>query len=59
MGTSSMALSVLEGMMTDMLEGIAEEVERMSKYSGNITLSSRKIQDVVQGETHETTMLES
>ncbi|KAK8945005.1 hypothetical protein KSP39_PZI008656 [Platanthera zijinensis] len=48
MGASSMAMSVLEGMMTDMFERIAEEAARLSKYSGKATLSSREIQDAVR-----------
>ncbi|KAM0949492.1 putative transcription factor Hap3/NF-YB family [Dioscorea sansibarensis] len=43
MGASSRAMEVLDGLMSDMFERIAEEAARLLKYTGKATLSSREI----------------
>ncbi|KAJ0967140.1 hypothetical protein J5N97_024057 [Dioscorea zingiberensis] len=48
MGASSRAMTVLDGMMSDMFERIAEEAARLGKYSGKATLSSREIHGAVR-----------
>ncbi|XP_038971293.1 histone H2B.5-like [Phoenix dactylifera] len=48
MGVSSRAMAVLDGMMADMFERLADEAARLSRYSGKATLSSREIQDAVR-----------
>ncbi|KAG0461917.1 hypothetical protein HPP92_020393 [Vanilla planifolia] len=48
MGASARAMSVLEGMMVDMFDRIAEEAGRLGNYVGRATLSSREIQDAVR-----------
>ncbi|KAG1359607.1 histone H2B.11 [Cocos nucifera] len=48
MAVSSRAMAVLDGMMTDMFERLADEAARLSRYAGKATLSSREIQDAVR-----------
>ncbi|PKU70864.1 late histone H2B.L4-like [Dendrobium catenatum] len=48
MRVSAQAMSVLEGMMRDMFERIAEEAAQLNKYTGKVTLSSKEIQDAVR-----------
>ncbi|XP_039137341.1 late histone H2B.L4-like [Dioscorea cayenensis subsp. rotundata] len=48
MGVSSRAMEVLDGLMSDMFERIAEEAARLSKYTGKATLSSREIHGAVR-----------
>ncbi|KAH7690779.1 Histone H2B protein [Dioscorea alata] len=48
MGASSRAMEVLDGLMSDMFERIAEEAARLSKYTGKATLSSREIHGAVR-----------
>ncbi|KAJ6811331.1 histone H2B.5 [Iris pallida] len=48
LGVSSMAMAVVDAMMRDMFERIAEEAARLSKYSRKATLSSREIQGAVR-----------
>nr|QEE59971.1 histone H2B.2 [Betula platyphylla] len=48
MGISSKAMTVLNNLMNDMFERVAEEAARLSKYTGRVTLSSREIQGAVR-----------
>ncbi|XP_020571600.1 late histone H2B.L4-like [Phalaenopsis equestris] len=48
MRVSGKAMSVIEGMMCDMFERIADEAAQLSKYTGKLTLSSKEIQDAVR-----------
>lgn len=48
MGISSKAMTVLNNLMSDMFERVAEEAARLSKYTGRVTLSSREIQGAVR-----------
>ncbi|CAI9104944.1 OLC1v1003744C1 [Oldenlandia corymbosa var. corymbosa] len=48
LGISSKAMTVINNMMNDMCERIAEESSRLSNYSGKKTLSSWDIQDAVK-----------
>ncbi|XP_010940500.1 uncharacterized protein [Elaeis guineensis] len=48
MAVSSRAMAVLDGMMIDMFERLADEAARLSQYAGKATLSSREIQDAVR-----------
>lgn len=45
---SSRAMAVLDGMMGDMFERLADEASRLSTYAGKATLSSSEIQGAVQ-----------
>lgn len=45
---SARAMSVLDGMMCDMFERIAEAAAQLSKYTGKATLSSKAVQDAVR-----------
>ncbi|KAF8403165.1 hypothetical protein HHK36_011262 [Tetracentron sinense] len=48
MGISSKGMTVLNGLMKDMFERLADEAARLSKYTGRKTLSSREIQGAVR-----------
>ncbi|OVA17917.1 Histone H2B [Macleaya cordata] len=48
MSISSKAMTVLNGLMNDMFERLADEAARLSKYTGRMTLSSREIQSAVR-----------
>lgn len=48
MAISSKAMTVINNMMNDMFEGLAEEAARLVAYSGRRTLSSREIQGAVK-----------
>ncbi|KAJ8498991.1 hypothetical protein OPV22_009543 [Ensete ventricosum] len=48
MGISSRAMAVLDGMMGDMFERLADEASRLATYTGKATLSSREMQGAVQ-----------
>ncbi|KAI4334314.1 hypothetical protein L6164_019025 [Bauhinia variegata] len=48
MGISSKAMTILNNLMTDMFERLAEEAARLNKYTGHMTLSSREIQGTVK-----------
>ncbi|KAJ9178031.1 hypothetical protein P3X46_009951 [Hevea brasiliensis] len=45
---SSMAMSVINSLMKDMFERIADEAANLSQHSHRMTLSSREIQDAVK-----------
>jgi histone H2B len=44
----SKAMTVLNNLMSDMFERVAEEAARLSKYTGRVTLTSREIQGAVR-----------
>ncbi|CAI9774585.1 unnamed protein product [Fraxinus pennsylvanica] len=48
MGFSSMAMTVINNLMSDMFERIANEAAGLLKFSGRTTLSSREIQGAVK-----------
>lgn len=48
MGLSSMAMTVINNLMSDMFERIANEAAGLLKFSGRTTLSSREIQGAVK-----------
>ena len=48
LGVSSKAMTVLNNMMSDMFERLADEAARLKKYAGHVTLSSREIQGAVK-----------
>nr|XP_016456268.1 PREDICTED: late histone H2B.L4-like [Nicotiana tabacum] len=48
MGISSKAMTILDNLMGDMFERIAEAAATLSKYVGRTTLSSREIQGAVK-----------
>ena len=48
MAISSKAMTVLNNLMSDMFERVAEEAARLSKYTGRVTLTSREIQGAVR-----------
>ncbi|XP_020113371.1 histone H2B.3-like [Ananas comosus] len=48
LGASARAMQVLDMMMADMFQRLAEEAARLSKYTGRATLTSREIQNAVR-----------
>lgn len=48
LGVSSKAMAIIDSMMNDMFERLAEEAARLSKYTERVTLSSREIQTAVR-----------
>ncbi|XP_006661574.1 late histone H2B.L4-like [Oryza brachyantha] len=48
MGASGRTMDVLDTMMSDMFERLAEEASRLSKVSGRATLTSREVQSAVR-----------
>ncbi|KAL6563656.1 hypothetical protein OROGR_002615 [Orobanche gracilis] len=48
MGISSKAMTVINNLMGDMFERLAEEAALLQKYTGRITMSSREIQGAVK-----------
>ncbi|KAH6774719.1 hypothetical protein C2S51_013123 [Perilla frutescens var. frutescens] len=48
MGISSKAMTIVNNLMSDMFERIAEEAARLQKYTRRRTLSSREIQGAVK-----------
>ncbi|KAL1558189.1 histone H2B [Salvia divinorum] len=48
MGMSGKAMTILNNLMVDMFERLAEEAARLQKYTGRRTLSSREIQGAVK-----------
>lgn len=48
LGMSLRAMTVIDAMMNDMFERIAEEAARLSKYTKRATLSSREVQAAVR-----------
>ncbi|KAM7522441.1 hypothetical protein LguiA_012343 [Lonicera macranthoides] len=48
LGISSNAMTVINNLMGDMFERLAEEAARLSRHSGRMTLSSREIQGAVK-----------
>ncbi|KAI5666460.1 hypothetical protein M9H77_16313 [Catharanthus roseus] len=48
MGISSKAMTIINNLMSDMFERIADEASKLSKYIGRVTLSSLEIQDAVK-----------
>jgi len=48
LGVSGLAMRVLDMMMADMFERLADEAARLSKASGRATLSSREVQSAVR-----------
>ncbi|KAI3461353.1 hypothetical protein Pfo_018016 [Paulownia fortunei] len=48
MGISSMAMTIINNLISDMFERIAQEAARLQKYTGRSTLSSREIQGAVK-----------
>lgn len=52
MGISSKAMTILDNLMGDMFERIAEAAATLSKYVGRTTLSSREIQGAVKRVLH-------
>ncbi|CAN6197783.1 unnamed protein product [Urochloa humidicola] len=48
LGVSGLAMRVLDAMMADMFERLADEAARLSKASGKATLSSREVQSAVR-----------
>uniref|UniRef100_A0A0D9XH29 Core Histone H2A/H2B/H3 domain-containing protein n=1 Tax=Leersia perrieri TaxID=77586 RepID=A0A0D9XH29_9ORYZ len=48
LGMSSRTMDVLDMMMADMFERLAEEASRLSKISGRATLTSREVQTAVR-----------
>ena len=47
MGISSQAMTVLNNLMGDMFERLADEASKLKTYTGHMTLSSREIQGAV------------
>lgn len=48
MAISSKAMTVLNNLMSDMFERVAEEAARLAKYTGRVTLMSRETQGAVR-----------
>ncbi|XP_057781881.1 uncharacterized protein LOC131000125 [Salvia miltiorrhiza] len=48
MGISGKAMTIVNNLMVDMFERIAEEAARLQKYTGRRTLSAREIQGAVK-----------
>ncbi|KVH90747.1 histone H2B, sperm [Cynara cardunculus var. scolymus] len=48
LGISSKAMTIINNLMTDMFERLAEEAGRLSEYSKKMTLTSREIQGAVK-----------
>ncbi|CAL5075459.1 unnamed protein product [Urochloa decumbens] len=48
LGASGLGMRVLDAMMADMFERLADEAARLSKASGKATLSSREVQSAVR-----------
>ncbi|XP_054811282.1 uncharacterized protein LOC129312632 [Prosopis cineraria] len=48
MGISFQAMTILNNLMTDMFERLADEATRLKTYTGHMTLSSREIQGAVK-----------
>lgn len=48
MGISSQAMTILNNLMNDMLERLADEASKLKTYTGHMTLSSREIQGAVK-----------
>ncbi|KAK4255172.1 hypothetical protein QN277_008202 [Acacia crassicarpa] len=48
MGISFQAMTILNNLMTDMFERLADEATRLKTYTGHATLSSREIQGAVK-----------
>ena len=48
MGISSQAMTVLNNLMSDMFERLADEAAKLKTYTGHMTLSSREIQGAVK-----------
>ncbi|KAL0436966.1 UNVERIFIED_CONTAM: Histone H2B.2 [Sesamum radiatum] len=48
MGISSKAMTIINNLMSDMFERLAEEAARLQKYTGRRTMSSREIQGAVK-----------
>lgn len=48
MGITSKAMTIINGLMSDMFERLADEAANLSKYTGRMTLSSREIQGAVR-----------
>ncbi|MED6180648.1 hypothetical protein PIB30_011954 [Stylosanthes scabra] len=48
MGISSQAMTVLNNLMSDMFERLADEASKLKTYTGHMTLSSREIQGAVK-----------
>uniref|UniRef100_A0A0E0M4S6 Core Histone H2A/H2B/H3 domain-containing protein n=1 Tax=Oryza punctata TaxID=4537 RepID=A0A0E0M4S6_ORYPU len=48
MGASARTMDVLDMMMADMFERLADEASRLSKLSGRLTLTSREVQSAVR-----------
>lgn len=48
LGVSSRAMDVLDMMMADMFERLADEASKLSKYTGKQTISSREVHDAVR-----------
>ncbi|WOG87675.1 hypothetical protein DCAR_0206906 [Daucus carota subsp. sativus] len=47
-GISSKAMTIVNNLMTDMFERLADEAARLTKYTKKMTLSSREIQGAVK-----------
>ncbi|PQP93990.1 histone H2B.2 [Prunus yedoensis var. nudiflora] len=48
MGVSSKGITMLNNLMNDMFERLADEAARLTKYTARKTLSSREIQGAVK-----------
>ncbi|XP_004487735.1 uncharacterized protein [Cicer arietinum] len=48
MGISSQAMTILNNLMNDMFERLADEAAKLNTYTGHMTLSSREIQGAVK-----------
>ena len=48
LGVSSLAMSVIDSLVKDMCDRLAEEAANLSKHSGRATMSAREIQAAVQ-----------
>ncbi|KAF7805655.1 histone H2B [Senna tora] len=48
MGISFQAMTILNNLMSDMFERLADEATKLKKYTGHMTLSSREIQGAVK-----------
>ncbi|XP_028808184.1 late histone H2B.L4-like, partial [Neltuma alba] len=48
LGISFQAMTILNNLMTDMFERLADEATRLKTYTGRVTLSSREIQGAVK-----------
>lgn len=48
MGISSKGMIVINGLMNDMFERLADEAAKLCKYTGRLTMSSREIQGAVR-----------